>query len=142
MEFHSASWGKARAALTHIPTLVGADGSPGPVRDGVTIEVELAGEDQRQSDADKSIIETCAELARLTGVANSVSLFSGDAGMLIRAAQREVRAVVMPDEYLRGGARVRARDREDDAARFYLRGMRSRERDERGDLRGVRSRGS
>lgn len=94
--------GKARTALTHLRTLVGADGGPGPVRDGVTIEVELAGEDQRQSDADKSIIETCAELARLTGVANSVSLVTGDAGMLIRAAQREVRAVAMPDEYLRG----------------------------------------
>jgi hypothetical protein len=94
--------GKARTALTHIRTLVGADGAPGPVRDGVTIEVELAGEDQRQSDPDKSIIETCAELGRLTGVANSVSLVTGDAGMLLRAAQREVRAVAMPAEYLRG----------------------------------------
>ena len=48
--------GKARTALTHIRTLVGADGAPGTVRDRVTIEVELAGEGQRQSDADKSII--------------------------------------------------------------------------------------
>ncbi|MHB8233637.1 MAG: PIN domain-containing protein [Solirubrobacteraceae bacterium] len=95
---------KARAVLTHIRALVGADGALGPVRDGVTIEVELTGEDRQQSDADKSIIDTCAELARLTGAANSVSLVTGDAGMLIRAAQREVRAVAMPDEYLRGAS--------------------------------------
>jgi predicted ribonuclease YlaK len=65
------------------------------------MEVELVGEDQHNPDADRSIIATCTELARLVGQSNGVTLVTGDAGMRMRAAQRGVRAVEMPEDYLR-----------------------------------------
>jgi rRNA-processing protein FCF1 len=93
---------KARAILPHIEGMVGPDGAPGePLRPGVTMEVELVGEDQHNPDADRSIIATCTELARLVGQSNGVTLVTGDAGMRMRAAQRGVRAVEMPEDYLR-----------------------------------------
>ncbi|HUB37092.1 MAG TPA: PIN domain-containing protein [Solirubrobacteraceae bacterium] len=94
--------GKARAALTHLEQAVRPGGSPGRVREGVTIEVELAfSDDPRDLDADRSIISVCVELGQLAGKPNSVSLVTGDAGMRIRAAQRDVRVVAMPEKYLR-----------------------------------------
>ncbi len=94
--------GKARAALTNLERAVGPGGSPGSVREGVTIEVELAfSDDPRDPDADRSIISVCAELEQLSGETNSVSLVTGDAGMRLRAAQRDVRVVAMPEKYLR-----------------------------------------
>ena len=41
------------------------------------------------------------ELEQLAGTPNSVSLVTGDAGMRLRAAQRDVKAVAMPEKYLR-----------------------------------------
>lgn len=94
--------GKARAALTNIERAVGPGGSPGSVREGVTIEVELAFSDNpRDPDADRSIISVCAELEQLSGDTGQVSLVTGDAGMRLRAAQRDVKVVPMPDKYLR-----------------------------------------
>jgi hypothetical protein len=94
--------GKARSAVTNLERAVGPGGSPGRVRDGVTIEVELALSDHpRDPDADRSIIAACVELEQLTGTPNSVSLVTGDAGMRLRAAQRDVRVVPMPEKYLR-----------------------------------------
>jgi rRNA-processing protein FCF1 len=93
---------KARAALTNLERAVGRGGSPGRVREGVTIEVELAlSDDPRDPDADRSIMSVCLELAQLAGKPNSVSLVTGDAGMRLRAAQRDVRVVAMPEKYLR-----------------------------------------
>jgi len=93
---------KARAILPHIERMVGPDGAPGgAIRPGVTVEVELVGVDQRNPDADRSIIDTCTDLQQLTGVPNSVTLVTGDAGMRMRAAQRGVRAVPIPESYLR-----------------------------------------
>jgi hypothetical protein len=93
---------KARAILPHIEGMVGPGGAPGePLRPGITMEVELVGEDQRNPDADRSIIATCTELERLVGQPNGVTLVTGDAGMRMRAAQRGVRAVEMPEDYLR-----------------------------------------
>jgi hypothetical protein len=37
----------------------------------------------------------------LAGTADSVSLVTGDAGRRLRAAQRDVRVVAMPEKYLR-----------------------------------------
>ncbi|HXN36642.1 MAG TPA: PIN domain-containing protein [Solirubrobacteraceae bacterium] len=94
--------GKARAALANVERSVGPGGSPGAVRGGVTIEVELSLSDNpRDPDSDRSIISACAELEQLAGTPNSVSLVTGDAGMRLRAAQRDVRAVTMPEKYLR-----------------------------------------
>jgi rRNA-processing protein FCF1 len=94
--------GKARAALTNLERAVGPGGSPGGVREGVTIEVELAfSDDPRDPDADRSIISVCAELEQLSGEPNSVSLVTGDAGMRLRAEQRDVMVVAMPEKYLR-----------------------------------------
>jgi predicted ribonuclease YlaK len=94
--------GKARAALKDVERAVGPAGAPGNVTDGVTIEVELALSDEpRNPDADRSIISVCLELEQLAERPNSVSLITGDAGMRLRAAQRGVRAVAMPDKYLR-----------------------------------------
>lgn len=94
--------GKARAALTNLERGVGPGGSPGRVREGVTIEVELAfSDDPRDPDADRSIISVCVELEQLAGKPNSVSLVTGDAGMRLRATQRDVRVVAMPEKYLR-----------------------------------------
>jgi rRNA-processing protein FCF1 len=94
--------GKARAALTNLERAVGPRGSPGRVREGVTIEVELAfSDDPRDPDADRSIISVCVELEQLAGKPTSVSLVTGDAGMRLRAAQRDVRVVAMPEKYLR-----------------------------------------
>ena len=94
--------GKARAALTNLERAVGPGGSPGTVREGVTIEVELAfPDDPRDPDPDRSIISVCVELEQLAGKPNCVSLVTGDAGMRLRAAQRDVRVVPMPEKYLR-----------------------------------------
>jgi rRNA-processing protein FCF1 len=94
--------GKARAALTNLEQAVGPGGSPGRVSEGVTIEVELAFSDNpRDPDADRSIISVCTELEQLAGTPNSVSLVTGDAGMRLRAAQRHVKVVAMPEKYLR-----------------------------------------
>ena len=93
----------ARAILPHIEQMIGPDGAPGEqLRAGVTMEVELVGDDQFNPDADRSIIEACEELQLLAGQPNMITLVTGDRGMLIRAAQRRVRAVQMPSEYLRG----------------------------------------
>jgi rRNA-processing protein FCF1 len=94
--------GKARAALANVERAVGPGGSPGTLREGVTIEVELSlSENPRDPDADRSILAVCAELEQLAGTPSSVSLVTGDAGMRLRAAQRGVRAVAMPEKYLR-----------------------------------------
>jgi hypothetical protein len=94
--------GKARSILPHIERMVGPDGAPGePIRPGVTMEVEMVGEDQQSPDADRSIIETCIELQQLAGEPRNVSLVTGDAGMRLRAAQRGVAAIAMPESYLR-----------------------------------------
>jgi predicted ribonuclease YlaK len=94
--------GKARAALANVERSVGPGGSPGAVREGVTIEVELSlSDDSRDPDSDRSIISACGELEQLAETPNSVSLVTGDAGMRLRAAQRDVRAVAMPEKYLR-----------------------------------------
>jgi predicted ribonuclease YlaK len=94
--------GKARAALANLERAVGQGGSPGRLTEGVTIEVELAlSDDPRDQDADRSIISVCIELEQLAGTPNSVSLVTGDAGMRLRAAQRDVSVVAMPVKYLR-----------------------------------------
>ena len=94
--------GKARSALANLERAVGPGGMPGRVTDGVTIEVELAlTDDPRDRDADRSIISVCVELQQLAGTPNSVSLVTGDAGMRLRAPQRDVRVVAMPEKYLR-----------------------------------------
>jgi predicted ribonuclease YlaK len=94
--------GKARAALANVERAIGPGGSPGAVREGVTIEAELSlSDDPRDPDSDRSIISVCIELEQLAGTPNSVSLVTGDAGMRLRATQRDVRAVAMPEKYLR-----------------------------------------
>jgi rRNA-processing protein FCF1 len=94
--------GKARTALTNLERAVGPGGSPGRVKEGVSIEVELAFSDNpRDPDADRSIISVCVELEQLAGKPTSVSLVTGDAGMRLRAAQHHVRVVAMPEKYLR-----------------------------------------
>lgn len=93
--------GKARAALADVERSVGPGGSPGAVREGATIEVELSlSDDPRDPDSDRSIISACVELEQMAGTPNSVSLVTGDAGMRLRAAQRDVRVVAMPEKYL------------------------------------------
>ncbi len=94
---------KARDLLPRLERMMGEDGSPGPVREGVTIEVELAdaSHGRRGPDADGSILDACSQLERLAGAENGVTLVTADMGMKMRAAQRGIQAVTMPDSYRR-----------------------------------------
>jgi hypothetical protein len=94
---------RARAILPRLEALVGRDGSPGPVADGVTIEVPVEPRSRwRPADADEEILAFCAELPQLVGA--TATLVTADTAMRLRAGAQGTPVVVPPDRYLRGGA--------------------------------------
>jgi hypothetical protein len=105
---------RARGLLPRLEALVGSDGSPGTVAQGVTIEVPVErGSRSRTTDADEEILAFCAELPQLMGA--PVTLVTADTAMRLRAGAQGTAVVVPPDEYLRdrGDASTSARETED-----------------------------
>jgi rRNA-processing protein FCF1 len=92
---------RARRLLPQLERVLGPAGAPGPLADGVTIEVPLVddGRRLRTQDADDEILETCRELGLFTGKA--VSLVTADTAMRLRAQSRGLRVVCMPHQYAR-----------------------------------------
>jgi hypothetical protein len=93
---------RSRALLPRLEALVGRDGSPGPIADGVTIEVPVEpGSRWRPADADEEILAFCAELPQLVGA--PAALVTADTAMRLRAGAQGTPVVVPPDQYRRGG---------------------------------------
>ena len=92
--------GTARDVIIKLRTLLAPTaGGPTPLRDAVTIEV--FGDDRprrRNQDADEEVLETRETLQ--LGQPDLV-LITGDASMTIRAAERRIATVEMPERYLR-----------------------------------------
>lgn len=90
----------ARALLLWLERTLGEGGRPGPVREGVTIEVPVENElRQRPPDADGEILAFCDEFGALTGT--SPTLVTADTAMLIRAQAQGLAVCHPPDRYLR-----------------------------------------
>jgi hypothetical protein len=91
---------RARRLLPQLEALVGPDGSPGPLRENVTIEL-LAdpGPRDRPADGDSEVIATAMELRQLTG--RPATIVTGDTGMRLRAQAAGLPVTSMPDKYLR-----------------------------------------
>lgn len=91
---------RARRVLPALQQTLGAGGAPGELRENVTIEVPVdPGPRQRPEDADREILDTCHELAQLSG--ESVSLVSADIAMRLRAEAEGIHVVGMPAAYER-----------------------------------------
>lgn len=89
---------RARRLLPQLHAVMGTGGSPGRLRDGVTIEVPIDSR-SRHSDADQEILDTCHELALISGT--QVALVTGDTGMALRAEAQDIHVVGLPEELLR-----------------------------------------
>ncbi len=93
---------RAATILAHLEQRVGtAMEALVQLRDGVTVEIARAGDlgeepYQHPSDADTEILDTCDSLAFFSG--EPVRLLSGDYGMRLRAASRNLDARKMPEE--------------------------------------------
>jgi predicted ribonuclease YlaK len=97
---------RARAFLPTLEALVGPDGSPGPIADGVTIEVPVEpGSRWRPADADEEILAFCAELPQVLGA--PATLVTADTAMRLRAGAQGTPVVVPPDHYRRGAGASR-----------------------------------
>jgi len=93
---------RARALLPRLEARIGRDGSPGPVADGVTIEVPIEqGSRWRPADADEEILAFCVELPQLVGA--PATLVTADTAMRLRAGAQGTPVVAPSDDYLRGG---------------------------------------
>ena len=91
---------RARALLPRLEALVGRDGSPGPIADGVTVEVPVEpGQRWRPADADEEILAFCAELPQL--VQAPATLVTADTAMRLRAGAQGTPVVMPPDKYRR-----------------------------------------
>jgi hypothetical protein len=89
---------RARRILPWLKRVVGPAGAPGELRPFVTIEVPTdPGPRQRPLDADEEILEGCEELRQFSG--RSVTLVTGDIGMVLRAEARAISVVQMSEEY-------------------------------------------
>jgi predicted ribonuclease YlaK len=78
---------RARALLPRLEALVGRDGSPGSVANGVTIEVPVEPRSRsRPADADEEILAFCAELPQLVGA--TATLVTADTAMRLRAGAK------------------------------------------------------
>jgi rRNA-processing protein FCF1 len=106
-ELDAKKWGnnrrlamRARQLLPQLDAVLQADGRPGTLRSGVTIEVALPPEPRdRPVDADSEILATCVEARRLSG--RTVTVVSGDRAMRIRAQAHGLAVASLPDKYER-----------------------------------------
>lgn len=98
---------RSRALLPKIERLVGADGYPAGLAEGVTIEVLAEpGPRLKPDDADEEILDFCSDFAQLTG--QRVTLVTNDTAMRLRARAQATAVVALPDKYARrqaGGGR-------------------------------------
>jgi hypothetical protein len=93
---------RARRLLPQLKTWLGSDGFPAPMSANATLEVMIdPGPRQRPADADEEILAACHELAQFG--APTLSLMSGDTGMLLRARAEGIAVVELADDYLRSG---------------------------------------
>jgi hypothetical protein len=116
---------RARRLLVQIEGVLGEAGLPGEISSGVTIEVPIdAGPRHRLTDADEEILNTCEEIAQLTG--QPVTLVTADTAMRLRAGARAISVAPMPVEYRRkrdggcvgeDGGKSMSQTREDQGAR-------------------------
>jgi hypothetical protein len=91
---------RARALLPRLEKLIGDDGAPRALKDGVTIEVPVErGPRARLVDADEEILAMCFELPQLT--AAPVTLVTGDTGMRLRARAQATEVAQLPTKYRR-----------------------------------------
>lgn len=89
---------RARRVLPQLSSALGSAGTPGPLRDGTTIEVLGHGDGvSRSGDADADVLATCQELEQFSG--RRVTLISGDNAIRIRAEALAMTAIPMPDGY-------------------------------------------
>jgi hypothetical protein len=91
---------RARRLLCQLRTrLAPTAGGPTSLRTGVTIEVPIDdGPRQRTLDADQEILDTCRELE---AGGQAVVLVTDDTGLSLRATAQGIRAIPMPEQYLR-----------------------------------------
>jgi predicted ribonuclease YlaK len=59
--------------------------------------VEIDAVSESSADADQEILDTCESLTFFTG--KRVVVVTGDYGMQVRAAAREIEAIPMPEEH-------------------------------------------
>jgi hypothetical protein len=91
---------RARDVLPGIRRTVGPGGTPGRLRDNVTVEVPVPSRPrQRPPDADEEILATCDELAAFAG--KVATLITGDTSMTIRAEAAGIAVAAMPDRFER-----------------------------------------
>jgi hypothetical protein len=89
---------RARRLLPQLETIIREKG--GVISPSVTIGVAMeSGERIRPSDADEEILHVSLELEHLSG--KRVTVITGDTSMLMRAESLKLRAVKMPEKYLR-----------------------------------------
>lgn len=91
---------RARRLLSRMwAMLAPTAGGPTLVCEGVTIEVPIdEGPRNRSLDADEEILDTCENLRNIGA---PVVLVTSDTGLSLRAVQRKIKVVPMPDSYLR-----------------------------------------
>jgi hypothetical protein len=90
---------RARGVLAQIDRLL-ADG-PGPVclREETTLEALVELDEEHTSRADHEILACCEDFARFTG--KSPLLVTTDSAMRLRARERGLQVVTLPEKYLR-----------------------------------------
>jgi predicted ribonuclease YlaK len=94
---------RAATAIKHLQKRIsGLTDAPVPLRSGVTLEIARV--PQIDTDAyvppiwaDAEILDTCDAVAIFAS--SPVTLVTGDYGMKLRASARDIRTLVMPDEY-------------------------------------------
>lgn len=96
---------RAATVIKHLQQRIsGLADAPVPIRSGVTLEIACV--PQIDTDpyvapvwADAEILDTCDAAAIFAS--SPVTLVTGDYGMKLRASARDIRTIVMPDEYRR-----------------------------------------
>lgn len=100
---------RARGILSGLWRVVGpSEGMPAPLdgQAGVTIEVAIDNDPrERTLDADEEVLNLCL---LLKVVAASVLLVTGDTGMALRAANRQISVKQLPENYLRHNVQIAA----------------------------------
>ncbi len=92
--------GRARRILPKLEQTIGGGGAPRQLLPDVTIEVPVdPGPRYRPVDADEEILDTCRELAQLSG--QTVGMVTADTAMRLRAQAQAVPVIAMPENYQR-----------------------------------------